>query len=66
MQKLFYLPEAHTDFIFAVIAEELGFAGILLVLALFALAVGRGLAMGLQGGGARAAFRRLLSLSAFR
>ncbi len=47
--KLSYLPEAHTDFIFAVISEELGLAGILLVMGLFALAVGRGLAMGLKG-----------------
>ncbi len=47
--KLSYLPEAHTDFIFAVIAEELGLAGILLVMSLFALAVGRGLYLGLKG-----------------
>ncbi|WP_201312772.1 putative lipid II flippase FtsW [Dyella sp. EPa41] len=47
--KLSYLPEAHTDFIFAVISEELGLAGILLVMGLFALAVGRGLFMGLKG-----------------
>jgi len=48
VQKLFYLPEAHTDFIFAVIAEELGFAGILLVLVLFAALVGRALMLGLR------------------
>jgi cell division protein FtsW len=34
VQKLFYLPEAHTDFVFAVLAEELGFVGIALVVAL--------------------------------
>jgi cell division protein FtsW len=38
---MFYLPEAHTDFVFAVIAEELGFAGVLLVVALFVLLVWR-------------------------
>lgn len=41
VQKLYYLPEAHTDFIFAVLAEEFGLVGILAVLALFALLVGR-------------------------
>ncbi len=35
IQKLFYLPEAHTDFLFAVIGEELGFAGMLVVISLF-------------------------------
>lgn len=39
VQKLFYLPEAHTDFVFAVLAEELGFAGSTVVIALFALLV---------------------------
>jgi cell division protein FtsW len=48
VQKLFYLPEAHTDFILAVIAEELGLAGVVLVLALFAWLVGRGFAIGLR------------------
>ena len=47
--KLSYLPEAHTDFIFAVIGEELGLAGVLLVIGLFMLAVGRGLYLGLKG-----------------
>lgn len=42
-QKLFYLPAAHTDFIFAVIAEELGFIGSTLVLFLFMLIAFRGL-----------------------
>ena len=47
--KLSYLPEAHTDFIFAVIGEELGLAGIVLVIGLFALVVWRGLKIGLRG-----------------
>ena len=42
-QKLFYLPEAHTDFIFAVICEELGFLGATIVIALFAMYGWRGL-----------------------
>lgn len=41
-QKLFYLPEAHTDFIYAVICEELGFIGALIVIALFAIYGWRG------------------------
>ncbi|MDA3915202.1 putative lipid II flippase FtsW [Oleiagrimonas sp.] len=49
VQKLFYLPEAHTDFILAVIGEELGLVGILVVLGLFALLVVRGLMIGLKG-----------------
>ena len=35
VQKLFYLPEAHTDFLFAVLAEELGLVGVVLTVALF-------------------------------
>lgn len=47
--KLSYLPESHTDFIFAVIGEELGLAGVIGVMSLFALVVWRGLHMGLKG-----------------
>jgi cell division protein FtsW len=42
-QKLFYLPEAHTDFIFSVIGEELGLIGVIAVSALFLVLVLRGL-----------------------
>ncbi len=41
-QKYLYLPEEHNDFIFAVVCEELGFIGALLILALFALLIVRG------------------------
>lgn len=41
VQKLFYLPEAHTDFLFAIYAEETGLLGVLVVLALYTLLVGR-------------------------
>lgn len=46
VQKLFYLPEAHTDFIFAVIAEELGLFGVLLVIAIFTFIIWRALRLG--------------------
>jgi cell division protein FtsW len=42
-QKLFYLPEAHTDFIFSVVGEELGFAGVLVIAAMFLVLVMRGM-----------------------
>ncbi|MEZ5536973.1 MAG: putative lipid II flippase FtsW [Thiolinea sp.] len=48
VQKLFYLPEAHNDFIFAVLAEEFGFVGMLVVLALFGWLVYRAFAIGFQ------------------
>jgi cell division protein FtsW len=48
VEKLHYLPEAHTDFLLAVIAEELGFAGVLLVVALFAWIVARAFAIARQ------------------
>jgi cell division protein FtsW len=47
-QKLFYLPEAHTDFIYAVLCEELGFIGGAIVLALFAIYGWRGLRAALR------------------
>lgn len=45
IQKLFYLPEAHTDFLFSVIAEELGFVGVVTVIGLFSLLVWRAFAI---------------------
>lgn len=48
VEKLFYLPEAHTDFLLAVIGEELGFVGVLTVILLFALLVQRAFAIGRQ------------------
>jgi cell division protein FtsW len=47
-QKLFYLPEAHTDFIFAVVGEELGFIGAAAFVALFSVLIWRGLRIGLR------------------
>jgi len=58
-QKLFYLPEAHTDFIYAVICEELGFLGALVVLALFAVYGWRGIRAAV---GAPDRFGRLLAV----
>lgn len=46
IQKLFFLPEAHTDFLFSIVAEELGIIGAGLVILLFAVMVVRGLAIG--------------------
>ena len=46
VQKLFYLPEVHTDFLFAVVAEELGIVGQAFVLLLFSCIVGRALHIG--------------------
>ncbi len=48
VQKLNYLPESHTDFIFSVIAEELGFVGVCMVVALYALLVGRAFWLGMR------------------
>ncbi len=48
VEKLHYLPEAHTDFLLAVIAEELGFVGVALVIVLFVWIVARAFAIGRQ------------------
>src|SRR5690606_12059217 len=48
VQKLNYLPEAHTDFIFSVIAEELGFIGVCAVIGLYVVLVGRALYLGMK------------------
>ena len=58
-QKLFYLPEAHTDFIYAVICEELGFIGAVVVIALFAVYGWRGMRAAFN---APDGFGRLLAL----
>jgi cell division protein FtsW len=60
-QKLFYLPEAHTDFIYAVICEELGFIGAAMVIALFAAYAWRGLRASFN---APDGFGRMLALGA--
>jgi cell division protein FtsW len=46
MQKLFYLPEAHTDFLYSILAEELGLVGAMSVLILFLIFIWRALAIG--------------------
>ena len=48
VEKLFYLPEAHTDFLLAVIAEELGFVGVVMVIVLFGLVIQRAFVIGRQ------------------
>ena len=48
VQKLFYLPEAHNDFIFAVLAEEFGFVGIVVILFLYAWLVQRAFVIGFR------------------
>ena len=41
VQKLFYLPEAHTDFIFSIYAEEMGFIGVLILISIYVLLISR-------------------------
>jgi len=61
VQKLFYLPEAHTDFVFAVLVEELGFAGGTLVIGLFCLIVYRAIALGREALQSGMVFQGLLA-----
>ena len=61
VQKLFYLPEAHTDFIFAVLAEELGLLGVCTVIALYVLFVWRAFIVAAQAAKANHLFAASLS-----
>ncbi len=61
VQKLLYLPESHTDFVFAVFAEEFGFVGVVTVIALFALLVGRALRISRAAAAAGNAFQSHLA-----
>ena len=61
VEKLFYLPEAHTDFLLAVIAEELGFAGVAAIIVLFAWIVARAFAIGRRAAALERYFPALLA-----
>ena len=61
VQKLIYLPEAHNDFIFAVLAEELGFVGIVVTLGLYALLVQRAFVIGFRADRAKLNFAAYLA-----
>jgi len=61
VEKLFYLPEAHTDFLLAVIAEELGFVGVFFVIALFLFLVHRAFAVGRQAASLERYFAALVA-----
>jgi cell division protein FtsW len=61
VEKLFYLPEAHTDFLLAVIAEELGFFGVIAVLTLFGWLIWRAFAIGNQAARMERCFSALVA-----
>lgn len=61
VEKLLYLPEAHTDFLLAVIAEELGFIGVLTIIGLFSWLVIRAFAIGREAIGNERYFSALLA-----
>jgi cell division protein FtsW len=61
VQKLFYLPEAHTDFVFAVLAEELGLVGVVTIVALYAVLVWRAMLIGAAAQAGSRYFQALLA-----
>jgi len=61
VQKLFYLPEAHTDFVFAVFAEEFGLVGVVALIALYGALVWRVLAVSSRCAGQGALFPACLT-----
>jgi cell division protein FtsW len=61
VQKLFYLPEAHTDFVFAVYAEEFGLVGVMILIALYGLLLWRMFAISARAAAAGRAFVACLS-----
>jgi len=61
VQKLFYLPEAHTDFIFAVMAEEFGVIGTTITIVLFGIVVFKAIAMGPRASALGMPFQGLVS-----
>jgi cell division protein FtsW len=63
IQKLFYLPEAHTDFVFAVLAEELGLAGVVGVIGLFVALVWRAFQISHMASKAGLKFQSYLALA---
>jgi len=62
VQKLFYLPEAHTDFVFAVFAEEFGLAGSLVLIALFLALLWRIFKLGLRAANAERFFEAYIAI----
>jgi cell division protein FtsW len=63
IQKLFYLPEAHTDFVFAVLAEELGLVGVIGVIGLFVALVWRAFHISRLAAAAGLKFQSYLALA---
>lgn len=61
VEKLHYLPEAHTDFVFAVLAEELGFVGVLAVILLYMWVLARALMIGRQAAKLESNFAALVA-----